>query len=165
MEQFIGNQDMLYGYIVSILPNWADADEVFQETSLILWEKRESYDPARSFIAWSYGIARNVALSFVREHRTPGATLNPELFTKIEEVRLHVGDVLQRQADALLHCLEQLSEKQRAFVMNCYSTDVPMAQLAGRLGLSENAIYLRLSRLRKTLLDCIRRTLRREENA
>jgi RNA polymerase sigma-70 factor (ECF subfamily) len=165
MEQFISNQDMLYGYIVSILPNWADADEVFQETSLILWEKRASYDPERSFIAWAYGIARNVALSFVRKNRTTGASLNPELFSKIEETRLRIGDVLQRQSEVLQQCLARLSQKQRVFVMNCYSADVPLAQLAGRLGISENAVYLRLSRLRKTLLDCIRRTLRKEEIA
>jgi RNA polymerase sigma-70 factor (ECF subfamily) len=165
MEQFISNQDMLYGYIVSILPNWADADEVFQETSLILWEKRASYDPERSFIAWAYGIARNVALNFVRRNRTTGATLSPELFGKIEEIRLRMGDALQRQAEVLQQCLGRLSETQRVFVMNCYSADVPLAQVAGRLGVSENAVYLRLSRLRKTLLDCIRRTLRKEEIA
>lgn len=165
MEQFISNQDMLYGYIVSILPNWADADEVFQETSLILWEKRETFDSTRSFIAWSYGIARNVALNFIRKNRNPRPTLTPELFSKIEEVRLRVGDALQQQANALQHCLDLLSEKQRAFVMNCYSTEVPMAQLAGRIGLSENAIYLRLSRLRRLLLDCIRRAMRKEEDA
>lgn len=164
MEQFVSNQDMLYGYIVSILPNWADADEVFQETSLILWEKRESYDPTRSFVAWSYGIARNVALNFIRKNRTPRATLTPELFSKIEEVRLRVGDALQRQADALQHCLGLLSEKQRAFVMHCYSAEIPMSQLAGRLGISENAIYLRLSRLRRILSDCVRRAMRREES-
>src|SRR5690242_1235587 len=113
MEQFINNQDMLYGYIVSILPNWADADEVFQETSVILWEKRASYDCDRSFIAWAYGIARNVALRFVRKNRAAGATLNPELFGKIEETRLRIGDVLQRQGEVLQQCLARLSEKQR----------------------------------------------------
>jgi RNA polymerase sigma-70 factor, ECF subfamily len=164
MEQYLSSQDMLYGYVVSILPSWADAEEVFQETSLILWEKREGYDHTRSFVAWSYGIARNVALDFIRKNRASRATLSPELITKVEEVRLRVGDVLQRQGEALQHCLERLSENQRSFVMNCYGTDVPMVQVAGRLGLSENAVYLRLSRLRKTLLDCIRRTLRQEEN-
>jgi RNA polymerase sigma-70 factor, ECF subfamily len=163
IERFVSNQDMLYGYIVSILPNWADADEVFQETSLILWERRGSYDPERSFIAWSYGIARNVAHNFIRKNLSSGRTLNSGLFDEVEEARLRLGDVMQRQADALRHCLERLTDKQRTFLMNCYSTNSPKVQLAGQLGLSENAVYLKLSRLRKTLLGCIRRTLRREE--
>ncbi len=30
------NQPALYGYVLSLLPNWADADDVFQQTSLTL---------------------------------------------------------------------------------------------------------------------------------
>src|SRR5690606_14329843 len=113
VEQYVRSQDQLYGYIVSILPNWADADEVFQETSLILWEKRSNYDASQNFVAWSYGIARNVALNFIRKKQNRSTPLSPDLFAKVEETRLHVGDMLQRQAEALQRCLGRLSEPQR----------------------------------------------------
>lgn len=163
MEQYVCIQDQLYGYIVSILPNWADADEVFQETSLILWEKRESFDPSQSFLAWAYGIARNVALNFIRKKQNRSTHVSPELFVQIEEARLRVGDVLHGQADALHRCLGRLSTQQRDFVMRCYSSGSPLNHIAQQMELSENAVYLRLSRLRRRLLDCISRTLRLEE--
>jgi RNA polymerase sigma-70 factor, ECF subfamily len=162
MEQYVCNQDMLYGYIASLLPNRADADDVFQETSLILWENRGNYDPERSFIAWSYGIARNVVANYVRKNKNRGVTLNPDLFSKVEAARQRVGDALQRQADAMQECLERVSEKQRAFVVNCYSGQSSISQVAAEMGVSENALHQRLSRLRRQLMDCIRRALQRE---
>jgi RNA polymerase sigma-70 factor (ECF subfamily) len=153
---------LLYGYIISLLPNKADADDVFQETSLILWEKRASYDPDRSFIAWSYGIARNVVSNYVRKNRNRGVALSPDLFLKVDEVRQRIGDMLQKRADAMQHCLEHLSEKQRMLVVNCYGGRASMSEIATEMGVSQNALYLRLSRLRKQLMDCIRRSMRIE---
>ena len=46
-EQFLRSQRRVYAYIVSMLPNRADAEEVFQQTSLILWRKWADFAPAR----------------------------------------------------------------------------------------------------------------------
>lgn len=165
MEQYIRNQDMLYGYIVSLLPRHADADDVFQETSLVLWEKHESFDQDRSFVAWSYGIARNVALSYVRKKRNQGHTFSPDLFASVEEARIQSNEMLQKQSEFLQHCLARLPEKHRSFVMQCYSNQGSMSSVASQLGVSENALYLRLSRIRRRLFDCMRRFARSEEMA
>jgi RNA polymerase sigma-70 factor, ECF subfamily len=164
MEQYVSNQDMLYGYVVSLLPNRADADEVFQETSLILWKNRDSYDPERSFIAWSYGIVRNVVANYVRKNKNRGLTLNPEVFSEVAAARQRSGDALQHQSEAMHHCLERLPVKQRILLMNCYSGQDSTSQIAGEMGVTVNALYLRLSRLRKQLMDCIHHSLRSEGN-
>jgi RNA polymerase sigma-70 factor (ECF subfamily) len=164
-ERYVRNQDSLYGYIMSILPNGMDADDVFQETSLVLWEKRDSYDPDRSFLAWSYGIARNVARNSIRKKQNRGQTLTPELFDAVAEARLRAADTLQQRSEALKHCLEKLPGRQRSFVMDCYERKTPLAALAERMGLSGNALYLRLSRIRRSLLNCVQRTLHAEGEA
>ena len=158
-ELYVRNQDLLYGYIVSLLPNSSDADDVFQETSLVLWEKRDSYDPERSFVAWSYGIARNIARTCIRKKRNRGQTLHPELFDAVEQARLRATDTLQQQSEALKKCLEKLPGRHRSFVMTCYENKAPLAQVAERLGISGNALYLKLSRIRRRLFSCIRHTM------
>lgn len=69
-----------------------DADKVFQDTSLILWEKRASYDPERSFIAWR--MAFHAMWPSASSARTMQlcARLNPELFAKVEELRLRLSN-------------------------------------------------------------------------
>ena len=38
-------QKSLYGYILSLLPNRSDAEDVLQETNLILCKKATEFDP------------------------------------------------------------------------------------------------------------------------
>jgi RNA polymerase sigma-70 factor (ECF subfamily) len=164
-EQYVRNQDLLYGYIMSLMPNSSDADDVFQETSLVLWEKRNRYDPTRSFIAWSYGIARNVARNCIRKRRNRRQTLCPDLFVAVEEARLRATDALQQRSEAMEKCLDQLPGRHRTFVIGCYENKTPLAEVAQQMGISANALYLKLSRIRRHLLDCIQRTLQAEGNA
>ena len=60
---FLQHQDRVYGYIVLMLPNRHDAEDVFQQTSLILWQKWDQFDPEQDFLSWACGIARNVGAS------------------------------------------------------------------------------------------------------
>ena len=48
---FVQYQDRVYGHIVTMLPNRHDAEDVFQQTSLILWQKWEQFDPERDFLS------------------------------------------------------------------------------------------------------------------
>ena len=56
----------LFGYIHSLLRNLSDADDLFQQTALILWKKFDEYDRARSFLSWACGVARFEIANFLR---------------------------------------------------------------------------------------------------
>ena len=47
----------LYSYILSLVPNFNDADEIAQQTRLRLWERLDRYEPGRDFGAWACTIA------------------------------------------------------------------------------------------------------------
>src|SRR4051794_9938980 len=53
VEQFIRSQGRVYAYIVTLLPNRDDTEEVFQQTSLALWKKWQEFDPTRDFVRWA----------------------------------------------------------------------------------------------------------------
>ena len=40
----------LLGFILSLVPNWADADDIAQEVKIRLWEQFDKYDPAKDFV-------------------------------------------------------------------------------------------------------------------
>src|SRR5262249_54956902 len=42
---FLQNQRRLYAYILTLLPNRADADDVLQEASLVMWDKFDERAP------------------------------------------------------------------------------------------------------------------------
>ena len=60
------HQTQLFGYIYSLARDLDDADDLFQQTSLVLWDKFEQFDASRSFINWACGVARYEVLNFLR---------------------------------------------------------------------------------------------------
>ena len=56
----------IYTYILTLLPNRTDAEDVFQDVSVLLWEKFPEFTPGTQFSAWACRIAYFKALSFGR---------------------------------------------------------------------------------------------------
>ena len=46
------HQGQLHGYILALVGNRADADDLFQSTSMVLWRKFDTFQPGSSFLAW-----------------------------------------------------------------------------------------------------------------
>ncbi len=57
-EDLRRHQTQIFGFIYSLVRNFDDADDLFQQTSLVLWKKYDRYDPSKSFVAWACGVAR-----------------------------------------------------------------------------------------------------------
>src|SRR5664280_323832 len=54
----------LYGYILSLVPNVTEADEVSQDTNLLLWKEFNRSDSIRDFGAWARTIAYYQVLAY-----------------------------------------------------------------------------------------------------
>jgi len=68
----------LSGYIVSLVPNWADGDEIAQETKLRLWEQFERYDSAKDFGAWARTIAHFMVLAYRKRSKRTSARFSQQ---------------------------------------------------------------------------------------
>src|SRR3954468_22076151 len=66
MRLFLQHQPMLFVFLHSILNDWEDAEEALQETSIVLWRKREQFVPGTSFVNWAMTIAQYQAHRFLR---------------------------------------------------------------------------------------------------
>src|SRR5262245_57502343 len=73
------HQTQLFSYIYSLVRDLNDADDLFQQTSLILWDKFDQFDGEKSFIAWSCGVARYEVLNFLRSRSRQRLYFSDEL--------------------------------------------------------------------------------------
>src|ERR1700691_3602700 len=62
-------QNRLYRYLLRIVRQPAEAEDLFQRTWLRVAEKIQQYDPRRSFEAWLFTLARNLAIDHLRRVR------------------------------------------------------------------------------------------------
>ena len=57
---FVKNQRRIYGYILTVVPDCNEADDLFQQTSMVLWEKASEFRADGDFVRWGCGIAHNL---------------------------------------------------------------------------------------------------------
>ena len=51
------HQRRIFAYIYTLVPNRTDAEDILQETSLIICEKFHDFKPGTDFVAWACQIA------------------------------------------------------------------------------------------------------------
>src|SRR6202040_3274100 len=66
LRLFLENERRLYAYILTLLANHADADDVLQEASLVMWDKFDEQHPPDHFLAWACRIAYFKVLDFCK---------------------------------------------------------------------------------------------------
>ena len=52
-----GHQRQLYLFILTLLPNPNDADDVLGDVNTLLWTKADDFEPGTNFTAWAYRVA------------------------------------------------------------------------------------------------------------
>ena len=62
-------QNRIYRYLLRLVRQPADAEDLFQQTWLRVAEKIRSFDTSRNFDAWLFTLARNLALDHLRRKR------------------------------------------------------------------------------------------------
>ena len=163
VERFVRSQDRIYAYVATLLPNRADAEEVFQQISLLLWKKWQQFDPDRDFVAWACGMVHHEVRNFLRKHRDRGRVyLSEDVLAEVGHVRLELHDVLESRRQALQRCLDQLGSQNRSLLERCYAGQNSIKDVAADLGKRPNMVYMMLKRLRRILFDCINRTMNAE---
>ncbi|MBN1396187.1 MAG: sigma-70 family RNA polymerase sigma factor [Pirellulales bacterium] len=164
-EQFVGlfaqTHDNLFAYVFSLLPRWSDAEDVFQQTSLILWRKFAEFQPGSDFLAWACRVAFFEVQNFRRAAGRQRLTFNNELIERLAAERDVGPQRVSLRREFLLECIERLSEKQRELLGRAYQGEGSIRQLAEQLKRSPQTIYNRLNQIRHLLFECVEDAMRR----
>jgi len=153
-------QARLYGYVHSLVPDLNHADDLYQQTVLVLWGKFAEFDRERSFFAWACGFARFEAANFVRGLARQRHFFSDELSLLLVEAHEEMADdELADRREALSKCVEKLSPTDRALLTECYLDPGGVPAAAARRNRSPHSVYNSLRRIRQTLLKCIIRAL------
>lgn len=166
-ERFIRHltetQDQLYGYVHALLADSHAAQDVLQETNVVLWRKFDEFTEGTSFLAW----ARRVALFQIKAHRRDMSRerllFDDALLDVIAQDAEARGPLVTARSEALEVCLAKLGEEQRELVTQRYGeAGASLREIAQRTGKSLAAVTMALSRIRHALVECVERESARE---
>ncbi|MCO6043675.1 sigma-70 family RNA polymerase sigma factor [Aeoliella sp. ICT_H6.2] len=147
----------MFSFIYSMLHNQADAEDVYQQTTIVMWEKFGEYQPGTSFVNWALAIAHNKIKQFRRQTGRDRLHFDDRVMQLMAETysELEVRKSSSERFEGLLHCLSKLTDKQRRVLRLRYSDSFSIQDLAQRERKSEAAMVMVLARLRKSLQACI----------
>ncbi len=122
----------------------AAAEELAQETMLIVWRRAASFDPAKASAAtWIYTIVRNLRIDAHRKTLHPLDTNDPAFLPEPQlapDAILHNDQLEARVREAL----RQLPEEQAVVVKLSFFEDKPHGEIAEQLSLPLGTVKSRL---------------------
>ncbi len=152
----------LFGFIYSLVQHHADAEDVYQQVAIVLWEKFDTFEIGTNFPAWATTVAHNVARDFLRSRKRAAITFSEEVLDAIAEVHKAKRTSNSDVAEALTTCVKKLSDRDQKLVDRCYAPNRDFNSIAKEEGRTVGAIYQAISRVRKSLYACVQRTLSQE---
>lgn len=159
---YVANQRRIFAYIFTVVPNRADAEDILQETSIVLWEKFDQFKPGTDFFAWACQIAYWKIGNLKKKHGRAKVRFDQDLIDAFGQRSAQMSDELDARHEALEHCLKKLNERDRQLVMSRYEPGGSTRQAAELCNRTVQAAYKAISRIRTALMDCVTRRLAQE---
>ncbi len=153
----------IYAYILTLIPHWADAEDVFQETSTIIWEKFDQFTPGTNFRAWACQVAYYRAIWFRQRQKKVAIPFGEEFFRLVAAETVSQQDLLEDRHVALAGCVEKLPQLDRELIDLSYAPGMTIKQAALELGRSPDAAYKALKRIHRELFDCVETAMKEAE--
>jgi RNA polymerase sigma-70 factor (ECF subfamily) len=154
------HQVQIFSFIYSMVRNFDDADDLFQQTSLAMWNKFDQYDPSRSFAAWACGVARFEVSNFIRSRSRQRLYFSDDLSLLLAEAHESLeADRVEERREALSGCLKKLRDRDQQLVEDYYGQESRVPEVARLWGRTSQSIHNSLRRIRRSLFECVRRSL------
>src|SRR6516225_7772659 len=91
LRLFLQNERRVYAYILTLLPHRADADDVLQDASLVMWDKFDARHPPDDFAAWGCRIAYFKILDFCKKRQRSRVLFSQAMLERLAETAVEQG--------------------------------------------------------------------------
>jgi RNA polymerase sigma-70 factor (ECF subfamily) len=152
-------QGRIQAFIRTLVHDPAQADDVFQSTSLVLWRSFATFRRDAEFLPWALGTARHQVLVHWRTQRRDRHVFSEALLADLADSTAAAVETAEARMAALEACIATLSDRQRELIRLFYGENQAAGAIASRWGRTVHAVYKALKVMRKALLDCVTKKL------
>jgi RNA polymerase sigma-70 factor (ECF subfamily) len=149
------HQRQLFSYIYTLVPNVNDAEDLLQETNMVIWDKFHEFTPGTDFLAWSCRIAWWRVRYARLKHARSKVFTNERVLEAVAATTAETAGEVDARREALRACLQRLGDRDRRTILSRYEPGGSVSHAARESGRTVQATYKAISRIRSALFDCI----------
>jgi RNA polymerase sigma-70 factor (ECF subfamily) len=150
---FLRHEQRLHRFLYSRMQDHALAEDLLQETFIIVCRKIHRYNPRYAFTTWLFTIANRLAASAWRKHRP-----TEQIMPGIEDSSpgpASVAEANEKRENLWSSARELLNDSQYAALWLHYGEDLPVRDIALTLGKTTPGVKVLLHRARKKLASSL----------
>lgn len=152
------HEKKIYGCILSLVPNRVVAEDIMQETTVIMWRKFPDYQKGSNFSAWGVTIGRFLVMDYFRKESRSIIRFSSEAMKNISE-STGVFDSHDERVEALRECLKKMPSEVRKILKLRYQHGKSIKAIANEIQKPIHGMYKQVSKMHFLLQRCIQRKL------
>ena len=159
---FIKYQQHLFNFILTLVPNYSDAEDILQKSAAIMWDKFDTFDRNTAFLAWARKVIRYNISNYYKTKKKE-FRLDDDLLETLCLAQERSSEHFEDQRAALRICMGKLGREDRDLLQLRYYQGVTVQDIARKINKPASILYRRISAICVLLQRCITRTLRYKE--
>ena len=144
-------------YVLALIPYPIDAEDILQESKLVMWRHFAQYETGTNFKAWARQIIFNRILAFRKKKgkETERYVFSDKFYETVNEDLVENHDKREAEIKGLKKCIAGLQDVHQEMVSLRYSKSLSIEEVAEEIGRTVGATYRSLSRIRSSLKKCL----------
>lgn len=160
LRLLLHHENALRAFARCLLPDWNAVDDVFQDASIVMWQKIDQLESSDGFLPWGKVIVRFHCLRHCERVKANKAVFSDKLIHLLAEDAEQVAEQdHERRRQALRTCMSKLSSPQQELLLAPYLHHGRIKELADLGGVTPNALYKKLGRVRQLIRKCLQERL------
>jgi len=149
-------QGRMYAYILSLLADPNAANDILQETNLVLWRKSTEFQVGTNFKAWAFRIANFQVMAYRQRRIRDRLVFDDDFMMTLSVEASSFDETYEIRQKKLVTCMDKLPDRQRDLIQRRYSIGVSIKKMAIELKSTANSIAQALFRARNNLINCVK---------
>ena len=151
------HQSRMFAYILSLLGNRTQAEDVMQETNAVLWRKAHEFKLGTNFGAWMLRVAYFQVMAHRRKITRDRLVFDDDFLADIADDAQQQSESHEEKQRLLVDCIGKLNERYQKLIRRRYTEGATLKYMASQSDQSESSIKQALFRARNALIECVKR--------
>ncbi|UUO07211.1 sigma-70 family RNA polymerase sigma factor [Blastopirellula sp. J2-11] len=155
IQLLTSHQSRLYAYVLSLVFDRNEADDVLQQTNIVLWRSASDFELGTNFVAWSFRIAYFQVLAHRKRKHREKLIFDDDMLSDLAQVAHDNDQTFAARQRLLRECIQKLNKRQRSAIERRYRRGATLESIAHETERTVNAVKQTLFRARENLLRCV----------